>query len=66
MKRTSEAAFEAAIEAVLLANGYSTVDGEGFDRERAIFPTEALVFSGGERDVVHADDYQLLLDEAKR
>ncbi len=44
MKRTSEAAFEAAIEAVLLANGYSTVDGKGFDRERAIFPTEALDF----------------------
>jgi|APTNR8051073442_1049403.scaffolds.fasta_scaffold09858_3 hypothetical protein len=30
MKRTSEAAFEAAIEAVLLANGYSTVDGKKF------------------------------------
>ncbi|MFZ1827414.1 MAG: hypothetical protein WAW42_01305 [Candidatus Competibacteraceae bacterium] len=44
MKRTSEAAFETAIEAVLLANGYSTVDGKGFDRERAIFPTEALAF----------------------
>ncbi|MCC8988742.1 MAG: hypothetical protein LM523_13700 [Candidatus Contendobacter sp.] len=28
MKRTSEAVFEAAIEAVLLANGYSTVDGK--------------------------------------
>ena len=44
MKQTSEAAFEAAIEAVLLANGYSTVDGKGFDRERAIFPDEALDF----------------------
>ena len=30
MKRTSEAAFEAAIEAVLLANSYSTVDGKKF------------------------------------
>lgn len=44
MKSTSEAAFETAIEAVLLANGYSTVDGKGFDRERAIFPAEALAF----------------------
>ncbi|MCC8988745.1 MAG: DEAD/DEAH box helicase family protein [Candidatus Contendobacter sp.] len=44
LKPTSEAAFETAIEAVLLANGYSTVDGKGFDRERAIFPTEALDF----------------------
>jgi type I restriction enzyme R subunit len=44
MKPTSEAAFETVIEAVLLANGYSTVDGKGFDRERAIFPTEALAF----------------------
>ena len=44
MKQTSEAAFEAAIEAVLLANGYSRVDGKGFDRERAIFPDEALDF----------------------
>jgi hypothetical protein len=30
MKRTSEAAFETAIEAVLRANGYSTVDGKKF------------------------------------
>jgi len=44
MKSTSEAAFETAIEAVLLANGYSTVDGKGFDRERAIFSAEALAF----------------------
>lgn len=44
MKRTSEAAFEIAIEAVLLANGYVIVDGERFDRERAIFPDEALAF----------------------
>jgi type I restriction enzyme, R subunit len=44
MKRTSEAAFETAIEAVLLANGYTRVDANGFDRERAIFPDEALAF----------------------
>jgi hypothetical protein len=44
MKQTSEAAFETAIEAVLLDQGYSRVDGKGFDRERAIFPDEALAF----------------------
>lgn len=44
MKSTSEAAFETAIEAVLLANGYVQVDGAGFDRERAIFPEEVLTF----------------------
>lgn len=44
MKRTSEAAFETAIEAVLLADGYSRVDAKSFDRERAIFPDEALAF----------------------
>ncbi|MCP5199067.1 MAG: type I restriction endonuclease subunit R [Gammaproteobacteria bacterium] len=44
MKRTSEAAFEAAIEAALLGDGYARVDAMGFDRERAIFPDEALAF----------------------
>lgn len=44
MKRTSEAAFETAIEAVLLAEGYIPVSANGFDRERAIFPDEALEF----------------------
>lgn len=44
MKSTSEAAFETAIEAVLLAEGYLRVDAKGFDRERAIFPDEALAF----------------------
>jgi type I restriction enzyme R subunit len=44
MKHTSEAAFETAIESVLLANGYTRVDGKGFDRERALFPTETLGF----------------------
>jgi type I restriction enzyme R subunit len=40
MKRTSEA----AIESVLLGDGYARVDGNGFDRECAIFPAEALAF----------------------
>lgn len=44
MKRTSEAAFESAIESVLLDSGYTRVEGKGFDRERAIFPNEALAF----------------------
>ncbi|PZW47190.1 type I restriction enzyme R subunit [Pseudomonas sp. URIL14HWK12:I3] len=44
MKSTSEAAFENAIEAVLLANSYAHIDGKSFDRERAIFPDEALAF----------------------
>lgn len=44
MKRTSEAAFEVAIEAILLADGYKRVDAKNFDRERAIFPDEALAF----------------------
>ncbi|MDO9227643.1 MAG: type I restriction endonuclease [Pseudomonadota bacterium] len=44
MKSTSEAAFETAIESVLLTNGYTRVDGNSFDRERAIFPAEALAF----------------------
>lgn len=37
MKPTSEAAFETAIEDVLLADGYQTLASEAFDRERAIF-----------------------------
>ena len=44
MKATSEAAFETAIEAALLDDGYTRVDAKGFDRERAIFPDEALAF----------------------
>lgn len=44
MKQTSEAAFEIAIESVLLANGYTRIGGKRFDRERAIFPDEALDF----------------------
>ena len=42
MKPTSEAAFETAIESVLLADGYTQLDGKGFDRKRAIFPAEVL------------------------
>ncbi|MDO9519335.1 MAG: DEAD/DEAH box helicase family protein [Pseudohongiella sp.] len=44
MKHTSEAAFETAIESVLLADGYTRLDGKGFDRERAIFTEQALIF----------------------
>ena len=44
MKRTTEAAFETVIEAHLLQNGYVPVAGEGFDRERAIFPGTVLAF----------------------
>ena len=42
--RHSEAAFETVIEAHLLGNGYVPVAGEGFDRERAIFPETVLAF----------------------
>ena len=44
VRRHSEAAFETAIEAHLLHNGYGPIDGEGFDRERAIFPEMVLAF----------------------
>jgi type I restriction enzyme, R subunit len=44
MKQTSEAAFETAIESVLLADGYHTLSSAAFDRERAIFPEEVLEF----------------------
>jgi hypothetical protein len=43
-QRHSEAAFETAIETHLLANGYATVNRDGFDRERAIFPETVLAF----------------------
>ncbi len=42
--RRSETAFETVIEAHLLANGYVSVPGESFDRERAIFPETVLAF----------------------
>ena len=44
MSQTSEAAFETVIEAYLLANDYVSVAGDGFDRERAIFPEVVLAF----------------------
>ena len=40
----SEATFETVIEAHLLQSGYVSVAGEGFDRERAIFPEVVLAF----------------------
>lgn len=43
-KQTSEAAFETAIEAVLLADGYDKISPTGLDRNRAIFPEVALNF----------------------
>jgi type I restriction enzyme, R subunit len=42
MKQTSEAAFETAIESVLLADGYHKLSSAAFYRERAIFPDEVL------------------------
>ena len=42
--RHSESAFETAIEAHLLANGYVRLAREGFDRQRAIFAETALSF----------------------
>lgn len=44
MKRTREAAFETAIESVLLGVGYMWVEGKGSDRKRKISPDEALDF----------------------
>ena len=43
-KQTGEAAFETVIEAHLLDNGYVRLPGDGFDRERAIFPDAVLGF----------------------
>lgn len=44
MKATSEAAFETAIEEVLLARGYVRHVSTAFDAELAIFPEVALAF----------------------
>ena len=44
MKHTSEAAFETVVEAHLLENGYVSIAGEDFDRERAIFPDAVFAF----------------------
>ena len=43
-RNRSESAFETVIESHLLANGYLSVDQNGFDRERAIFPEVVLGF----------------------
>ena len=42
--RHSESAFETVIETHLLANGYISFAGDGFDRDRAIFPDMVLAF----------------------
>ena len=42
--RHTEAAFETVIENHLLANGYQSVDRQGYDTERAIFPDTVLAF----------------------
>lgn len=52
MKSTSEAAFETAIEAVLLSTGYIRFDEKGFDKERSVFPDEALTFIRTTQDKV--------------
>ncbi len=40
--RHSESAFETVIETHLPANGYVSVAGGGFDRDRAFFPVTVL------------------------
>ncbi|MCC5828323.1 MAG: hypothetical protein JJU36_02640, partial [Phycisphaeraceae bacterium] len=42
--RLQELAFESIIEQHLLTQGYVSVSGEGFDRERAVFADEVLSF----------------------
>ncbi|WP_224363458.1 hypothetical protein [Hyalangium versicolor] len=42
--RHSEAAFETVIEHHLLGHGYVAISRDGFDRERAIFPSVVLDF----------------------
>ncbi|MBI1292238.1 type I restriction endonuclease subunit R [bacterium] len=44
MSRTTELAFESVIEASLLADGYTALSRDGYDRERAIFPEAVLNF----------------------
>jgi len=44
MKQTSETAFETAIEAVLLRDGYRKLASDGFESGRSIFPAEAFDF----------------------
>lgn len=61
-QRHSEFAFETAIEAQLLANGYVSVDRKSFDCERAIFPEIVLGFiretqprEWGKLEALHGD-----------
>lgn len=42
--RHTEAAFETVIESHFLKNGYQTIDRQGYDVERAIFPGTVLAF----------------------
>lgn len=44
MKRTSEAPFETAIEAVLRKDVYGKLGSGAFDGERASFPDKVLAF----------------------
>ena len=44
MNTTTEAAFETALSATLLAGGYVKVSPDDFDRERSIFPQVVLDF----------------------
>ncbi len=44
MKPTGEKTFETVIETHLLDNGYVSIPGEGFDRDRAVFPETTLAF----------------------
>ncbi len=67
MKQTSEAAFETAIEAALLTDGYVSLPSTAFDRERAIFPETVLEFirgtqprEWGKLEALHVPRYQQL------
>ena len=60
--RHSETAFETVIEAHLIQNGYVPVAGDGFDRERAIFPDTVVAFiretqpkEWGKLEALHGD-----------
>jgi type I restriction enzyme R subunit len=44
MTQTNEAAFETVIESHLLANGYTSISPDGFDRDRAVFTETILSF----------------------
>src|SRR5260370_8837745 len=44
MKTHTEAAFETALSATLLASGYVKVSADSFDRQRALFPQVVLDF----------------------